>query len=235
MKYKAVIFDLFGTLIDVFPLASWRAAQQDIASTLGLEEAAFLASWRSSSAKRNRGAFPTIEANLEHVLNELGMHIDYELVAAAAMKRTAWSRECLAPRSDAISTLRYVRDQGLKIGLISNCAPDIPILWPETAFAPLVDAPLFLCSEGLQKPNARIFELSCERLCSNASSCLYVADGQGGELAAATKIGMDVVQIPSVYEHTEEPFYDNPENWQAAKISRLEEIKGFIGEAEVGA
>ena len=163
------------------------------------------------------------------MLNELGKPVDREKVTAAALKRLTWSRKCLAPRSDAVATLRYIRDQGLKIGLISNCSPEIPILWPDTEFASLIDVPLFSCSERLRKPDARIFELSCDRLGTTASHCLYIADGQEGELAAATKVGMDAVQVPSVYEHAEEPFYVDPEDWQGAKISRLKEIRGFMG------
>ncbi len=229
MNFKAVIFDLFGTLVDVFPADSWRAVQNDIATVLDLDEDDLLVMWRNSRRERNQGIFPTIEANIEHVLRELSKPVDGGKVADAAKIRIDWARECLTPRRDAVETLRYVRAQGLKVGLVSNCTPEIPIIWPDTEFAPLVDVPLFSCSEGLEKPDVRIFQLSCERLASTPDRCLYIADGQGGELAAAASLGMTAVKIPSVYEHDKEPFYDNPEPWQGAQVTRLSEVRALLG------
>ena len=65
-------------------------------------------------------------------------------------------RQALRPRPDAITTLRQLKEQGYKIGLLSNCSIEIPILWPETAFADLIDTADFLCRERLKKPDPHI-------------------------------------------------------------------------------
>ena len=66
-------------------------------------------------------------------------------------------RQALRPRPDADTTLRQLKEQSYQIGLLSNCSIEIPILWPETAFADLFESHVFSSRERLKKPDPRIF------------------------------------------------------------------------------
>jgi putative hydrolase of the HAD superfamily len=114
------------------------------------------------------------------------------------------------------------------MAVISNCIPDLPPRWEGTALAPLVDAALFSCIERVMKPDSRIFELACERLGVSPEDCLYVADGEGGELAAASAMGMRAVLIRSSYR--DPPRFRRPhvEAWDGAEIAYLREVLELV-------
>ena len=46
-------------------------------------------------------------------------------------------------QGDAIEVLSCPKSQGFKIGLISNCSPDTPLIWRDTPFVPFFDTVVF--------------------------------------------------------------------------------------------
>ena len=75
MKYQAVIFDLFGTLVDrmVHPESNALRGRQVViamANTLGAPYDDFLRLWRETMLQRDSGEFQTTEAALTYLLHE---------------------------------------------------------------------------------------------------------------------------------------------------------------------
>jgi putative hydrolase of the HAD superfamily len=218
MRYSAVIFDLFGTLVYSFSIEEHRRALSDMAAALSIPERDFARMWSKTYHKRSRGAFPSIEANIEHICRSLKVEVSPAKIEAAAVMRTELTRRALTPRPDAVKTLSTLKASGRKIGLISNCSPETPSLWEKTPFAPLIDLPIFSCAVGYAKPEVRIYLLACERLEVRPEECLYIGDGADGELSGAKAAGMHPVRILAPYE--------NParEEWQGPTISELIEL-----------
>ena len=129
-------------------------------------------------------------------------------------------------RPHAVETLSLLRARGHTTGLISNCSVGIPELWQGTPLAPLVDVPILSCIEGLMKPDARIYELACERLRVMPKDCLYVADGENGELAAADKVGMHpvLIRVPNVTQAVG----GEADSWQGPAITSLAEVLDLV-------
>ena len=48
MKYKAVIFDMFGTLVDSFPQDDYNALLTEMANIVGVEPRLFNETWVAS-------------------------------------------------------------------------------------------------------------------------------------------------------------------------------------------
>ena len=226
MRYKAAIFDLFGTLVDNFAYCEYQAALQGMADILAVPREDFAYLWKETSGSRATGSFQTIEANVEHICRVLGLELDSERISAATQLRIEFSRNALTPRQDAIRTLSELRGAGCKTGLISDCAPDIPLLWPDTAFASLFDVAVFSCSVGLKKPNSQIYHLICERLSVMPTDCLYLGDGSSQELTGASQVGMHSVLIRVPYEVNihESLRPDSEVNWDGPTISTLSEV-----------
>jgi putative hydrolase of the HAD superfamily len=178
MTYDAVIFDLFETLIDSFSFQDYERSLSAMAATLGVPNEDFHHLWRETSGLRGMGGFATIDANLDCICEQLSLKIAAARVVAASRIRFDLTRRTLAPRWDAMPTLARLKAQGYKIGLISDCSPEVPRLWPETPLAPLVYVPIFSCQVGLKKPDLRIFRLACQRLHVISQRCLYVGDGR---------------------------------------------------------
>ena len=55
IKYPAVIFDLFGTLVDSFSHAGYEAVHAKVASTVGVPFDDFARLWLETTFERNAG------------------------------------------------------------------------------------------------------------------------------------------------------------------------------------
>jgi putative hydrolase of the HAD superfamily len=155
MKYDAVIFDLFGTLV---PLQDYGGARSAMAATLTVSSEDFSRLWNETSRMRATGYFATVEANIGYICRTLGLQLEANRITTAARIRVDFTRCTLTPRGDAVETLAQLKTAGYKIGLISDCSPDVPLLWQDTPFASLVDVPIFSCSVGFKKPDPRIYK-----------------------------------------------------------------------------
>lgn len=152
MKYKAVIFDLFGTLVDVVSTRELRNELAEMASVLSIPPVSFTQLWLESSDQRSRGVFRDIEANIRYITDRLGFCPSDEQISCATKLRYDYPRRILAPRTDAIAVLSRLKSEGYKIGLTSDCSIGVPVIWQETPFVSLVDKAVFSCLVGLKKP-----------------------------------------------------------------------------------
>lgn len=229
MKFAAVIFDLFGTLVEDF-MFSISATNSDLAEILGAPPEPFKQMWRQTTDLRVNGAFQTVEASIIHVCDAIGMQVSPEQLSKAVDSRLRQIRGALKPKPDAMETLARLKHSGYKLGLLSNCSIEIPVLWPQTEFSALFDATVFSSRECLKKPDLNIFSLACERLDAAPESCLYVADGENYELAAAAKVGLYPVLIRNQLSHRRPNLFREAAEWKGATVRRLTEIVTLLND-----
>lgn len=191
--YEAVVFDLFGTLIDNFSRRDYEGALADMADALAVGREDFARLWLRSAPDRGSGLLPTVESNVHHCLRAVGRAADEAAVAHAARIRMALTERALVPRRGAVEKLVALRSAGAKLGLISDCSSDGPRASPTSPLASLFDAALFSCDVGVRRPDPRIYRLACDRLGVPPERCLYVGDGGSRELTGAAAIGMHPV------------------------------------------
>jgi putative hydrolase of the HAD superfamily len=227
MKHTAVIFDLFGTLVDDFGAATGQM-HAEFAAALNAPHEPLLEHWRKISELRTLGYFQTVEASIAHVCELLGLRITPEQEAEAVEVRLRHTRRALAPKADALVTLARVKQLGCKTGLLSNCSIEIPIVWPETPFAPLIESAVFSSRVSLRKPDARIYALACERLGIAPRECLYVADGENFELAGAANAGLSPVLVRNAEQDISRELHREAQEWQGPVIVELREILGML-------
>jgi putative hydrolase of the HAD superfamily len=227
MKRNAVIFDFYGTLVEDFA-SSVGQTHMDFVKALEVAEEPFRKLWRETTDMRITGAFQTVESSIEYVCSHLGAALTAEQLSSAVQMRLQMIRRTLRPRPDALETLVALKDQGYRIGLLSNCSIEIPILWPETAFADLFDSLIFSSRECLKKPDPRIYHLACERLGVAPEQCLYIADGENYELAAARKIGLDAVLIRNSSQNLSRDLHQEANEWEGPSVNSLTEVAGLV-------
>jgi putative hydrolase of the HAD superfamily len=208
---KAVIFDLWETLVPMFPADEGEKAYAAMAARLGADGPAFVELWRER--REFRETRPLAEA-MRALCEELSLGTDG--VEGAIAVRREFTRAALVARPGALEVLRELRRRGLRLGLITVCTEDVEELWPETPMAELIDAPVFSCSAGMNKPDARIYALACDRLGVDPVDCLYVGDGRSDELRGAERAGMRAVQL-RLPEH-------GPRDWEGAHVDSLERV-----------
>ena len=229
-KYDAVIFDLFGTLIDDITtpgpqMDRYRGVVSKMASALDVLTEGFERLWIETLDRRMAGGFADLEANFMAICRQLGGSPDASQVAEAVQVRIKFIQGAMKPRSDTNDTLTRLRESGYKIGLISDCGPGTAAVWDKTSFAPLIDEAILSCSVGMTKPDPRIYELACERLQVSPDRCLYVGDGGSNELTGATAMGMRAVLIRAPYDDSVGGYR---EEWPGQRISTLGEVPALL-------
>jgi len=228
MKYKAVIFDLFGTLVDTSSLATYSKVLGAMADAVNAPREEFRQGWFDTFNQRTTGELNSPEQNIEYVCNQLKIDCSESQIQAAVRVRMGFTAKSMAPRPDAVAVLGEIKRRGMKTGLISDCAWEVPRLWPGLPFAQYVDVPLFSCSLGIKKPDPRIYKKSTDLLGVRAQDCMYVGDGSSRELTGAQKAGMFPVMIRVPYERTADAYRIEEEEWHGPVISSLTEVLGFL-------
>ena len=223
-SYNAVVFDLFGTLIDFLPDSMYEENSRRMASALGVPAENFRRAWLETALERNLGRFESTEGDIMQVCARIGYTPDRSKVAEAVEIRLEIVRSNHEPRDEAVDTLTALRSLGLKTGIVSDTLFETVRIWPETAFAPLFDAAVFSCAVGICKPDPRIYLHLCRLLSVEPEACLYVGDGSSKELTGAGNVGMTPVLIRVGYDSIFDERRPDALEWKGAVISHLSEI-----------
>lgn len=225
MTSDAVIFDLFGTLVPPFSMSRHSALLLRMSDALDVPADSFEKTWGAAYERRGTGE-ETVAQQIRDISRLLGRESVPESTVRSVMDlRVQFFRETVVPRSGAINVLKRLRSAGLKLGLVSNCSSEAPLVWPTTPFAPLIDVAVFSCEAGCHKPDPRMYRAAWEPLGVQASKCLYVGDGGSEELTGAQQAGMRAVLL-SIRDEQDPDAYvlDRREQWAGPTISSLEDV-----------
>jgi putative hydrolase of the HAD superfamily len=206
---KAVIFDMFETLVTLF--AGRTYFSENIAADVGIPTETFRPVWHVNEMDRSTGVL-TMEEGVARTLSALGVSDDY--VAKVCKKRL----EALGDTFDAIppasiALLKELKERGILIGLISNCFSDEAEMIKNSRLYQYFDAVKLSYEQGICKPDPALYYRIAAELGVEPEECLYVGDGGRNELAVAKEVGMKPVQAlwfrPLMFEpHIPSPVYD---------------------------
>ncbi len=168
---KAVIFDLFGTLIW---LPRNSRPYRELANQLpGMRlrkslvvAAPTLADYCTVLNHTAPAGIATLQAELEA-----------DIAAAALFE-------------DSISALKLVRNAGLKVGLISNLATPYIEAYNRLGLRQFIDVAVFSCEVGFAKPAPEIYDAALTRLDIAAEDALMVGDSQRADVDGPAPCGM---------------------------------------------
>lgn len=206
---KAVIFDMYETLITLFESPQYFGAQ--MASDAGIEESKFLEIWSAAEADRTMGKI-ILEELLEKILkaNNRYEEVDMDSIVNKRIRSREESFEHL--HKDIIPMLNALKKKGIRIGLISNCFSEEAMVIKKSILYPYFDAICLSFDEGLQKPDPAIFNRCLDKLNIQARFCIYVGDGGSKELETAEMVGMKAAQAAwYLKEGTMQPSKRKPE------------------------
>ena len=226
MKYDAVVFDLFGTLVDNWSAKENQQLVADMAVALGGAGEEFNRRWEETRDERLKWGHGGPLDSMGWVSQGLSDRVPPDRINQAAQIHLEFIKNRLTPRADAVETLAQLKAAGYKVGLITDCYADVSLLWAETVLAQVVDAPVFSCDEGIKKPDARIYQLACDRLGVAPSGCLYVGDGGSNELSGASSFGMSAVQIRVPYK--DDWAEAQAEEWHGPTVATLSDLLSLV-------
>ncbi len=115
---------------------------------------------------------------------------------------------------------------------MSDCSSEVVEAWASTPYATRFDAVVMSWSEGLRKPDPRLYATAADRLGVAPSECWYVGDGGGRELSGAHAATMRPVLVtnartPAAAGHRADPDDYPPE----CSIAELGELLALVGQA----
>ncbi len=212
-----VIFDLFGTLTGAEPDREQHTVA--LAKALGVPVDDLRIVLRDSFDGRAKGQYGDLRETLATLCKELGLMVTPHLLDRAVRVRMASELQMLQPREGAIEVLRELRDHGFKVGLLSDCTPEILDLWPDLPYAAFIDCAILSCDVGWRKPDARMYEAVLQGLGLDAASCVYVGDGGSSELSGAQTTGIHTIllRVPGETYYR----YDAESDWRGETIENL--------------
>jgi putative hydrolase of the HAD superfamily len=224
MRWKAVIFDFFGTLVDNFSTREHDLVLSEMAKVLSIPRDDFVRVWVATFSDRATGVFRTTEENIQYICQALGCPVIATNIGAAADIYHRYYEQKLTPRGGVLNVLAKLKTDGHKIGLISDCSSELPDVWPSTPFARLVDAAVFSCHVGVRKPDPKIYLFACQQLGVKPQDCLYIGDGSSRELTGAAAVGMQALLLRVPHEDTQDVRRIDMDAWTGPSISDLRHI-----------
>ena len=230
MPYKAVVFDLYGTLVDNFSSQDYDQIQVQMAKALNIPYPKFRKVMLETIKDKSSGGYYAVEDNILEICRRLGIKVNTSQIEQAVTLHCEFSERTLIIESEVLEALDTLKNGGLLLGLITNCRPPIPSAFLKSPLSQYIDVPVFSCEERIKKPARRIYEITYKRLKIQPQECLYVGDGSGEELTGAAAVGMlpilKRVDLTDVYD----PHRPDVENWQGIAIDEISELCAIVFE-----
>ncbi len=229
MPYKAVVFDLYGTLVDNFSRKAYDKVQEEMAKILGVPYPKF---WQTMGDTLNDRSLGTLsgEETIVEVCRRLDAKVDRTQIEQTIALKHEFTKNSIVPESEVLEALGLLKHRGLRLGLITNCNSAVPLYFPESPLAQYIDVPVFSCEERVKKPSHRIYEIAYEGLKVKPQECLYVGDGSGEELTAAAAVGMLPILKRADLTDVYDPHRPEVENWQGIAIDEIVELCDIVSE-----
>ena len=192
MQYKAVIFDLFETLI-----TEWghkKYTKNEMCADLGVERAQFDIYWDEKALDQYEGKI-TYEDSLKYVCGKCGKSVDEDTISTILDKRIKTKSVCFEyVQPEVYQLLKTLRDIGMKTAIVSNCSSEEVQVLKDSEIYKYFDEVILSYEVHMKKPDPCIYEEAAKRLGVDVTECLFVGDGGSNELVGARAVGMKAIQ-----------------------------------------
>jgi len=126
-----------------------------------------------------------------------------------------------------IETLEGLRDQGYRIGSVTNRGYSGSLFWEQMDFlglTPLFEHVVISCDVGYMKPHPQIFHQAFELMRLEADECVMVGDSMRADVEGARTLGMKAIWIRPPVGEPVEATTDEPEAGPLAPDYAIESI-----------
>jgi 2-haloacid dehalogenase len=220
VKPIAVVFDLFGTLLDI-------ASLYGVAAGVAADPAAFVATWREkqiaySFASAIMGTHEDFDAITGHALRyaaaKHGVTLD-----TLRHKRLIDAWFDMHAYDDVLPALTELRARGVRCAVLTNGTPATATSATTNAgIDALLDVTLSVESAGVFKPDRRVYALATEHYAVPAEALMFVTSN-GWDATGAAAFGMQVAWCNRAGAPAET--FGPPPQWT---IRGLHELAGLV-------
>ena len=218
LRIRTVFFDLGGTLLNEYDFPDWVEVGRAVGITL--DESHLAHAYLEVDRENDRPDPPPLLVWWREVLTRAsGVPVSEETTRAFGERLAAHPTE-LRLYSDARRCLVQLREQGRRMSVISNSRSEEHLgdLLERAGIRSFFDVLVSSGTEGVAKPDRRIFERALARTGSRAEESFHVGDRAFRDAKAAAAAGLRSVWLnregtgfgedpPEITSLTELPFY----------------------------
>ena len=207
MTTKVIFFDFYNTLVKFWP--PLECIQKEACSKFGfdVEEEKLALGYkygdvyfneendRSPLGLRDHSDRNNFFIEYERIiLDHAGLNVSLDLASKI------WQQAIKIPKefvlfSDTINCLKFLKAEGMDIGIITNLRQDMSSLIRKLNLSEYIDFCINSEEVGFEKPDPRIFEWALKEYGAKASDCVHVGDQYFSDVQGALRAGIKPVLL----------------------------------------
>lgn len=204
---RAVIFDLFGTLVPNLDPGRLRLAILAMSNSIAAPPAGFERVWNETFAHRMDGRIPDGVDQFRPFADRLGLQVTRAQLEASSEVRRRFMLESLQAKPAAVECLEALKEMGLKLGMSTDCSSETPHLLQRTELGSHFESIAASALLRVRKPHPSMYTSVLDDLGVSGEECIYVGDGNSEELPGAKRHGMTTIWVDNGAEqHFQERF-----------------------------
>ncbi len=230
-RYSTIVFDVGGTLLR-FNLDALARAYLDAGAPLGVsldaaKTYAVLETLERELPARSQQRLVSLEEDngkdfwdkfYGDGFRRLGVTRD--VTAAVAGIRERFQRaEFEALYDDVIPALDVLAARGLSLGILSNFSPNCEDVLRQVGAHRYFSFFVVSAIAGVEKPDARIFDLTVRAANRPRSEIVYIGDSIFHDIEGAQRAGIDAILIDRQNQHRD---------WNGARVQGLIELVRYL-------
>ncbi len=161
------------------------------------------------------------------IFGQLGITEGHDALMSGFLQRF-WSEDNWKIFPDVLDTLDALKSRGLRIGVLSNAPTDMPRLLSRLGIAPLLDYEVVSATEGVKKPDRRIFEVAVERAGVAPDEIVHVGDMYLEDIVGGTAAGLQTLLIERG-EHAMFPSFRESEGKSLGEEQIVNSVQDLLG------
>jgi putative hydrolase of the HAD superfamily len=188
-RLEACLVDAYDTIVT----CDFSILRNELSVLAGISPDVWQVEYARIGALVSDGRLSKTEA-FERLLRAAGQEARPGLVAELVRQDTELLLAHARLFDDVIPFLRGLRERGIKVAIVSNCAENTRPLLVKHGIDALADTLVLSCEVGSAKPAAKIFQCALDRLGVAAEAAVFV-DDQPDYCAGSVAAGIRAVQI----------------------------------------
>jgi len=196
---KAVLFDLFHTLISV-PRPE-TVGELPVSEILGIPGREFHRLYYDDDVfERCLGKISDGFEAMRLVAHALDPEIDEaRILTAVESRRRRFDIGLVQVEQNVLGALDRLRASGIRTAIVSDAGVDDVESWQRSPLNSRVDFTVFSYQVGYRKPDPRIYRQALEKLGVSGEDAIFVGDGGSDEHRGARAFGMGTVIVTRLF------------------------------------
>jgi putative hydrolase of the HAD superfamily len=192
---KAVLFDLFHTLVSV--PAPAVVGELPVSEHLGVPSVEWQRRFYDEDVHgRCLGRVTDGFEAMRLVTHSIDPTVpEARIRAAVESRRRCFEIGLVEVEWRILAALDRLRAAGVRTALVSDAGADDVWSWPRSPLRDRFDVTVFSYEVGIRKPDARIFARALESVDARAAEAYFVGDGGSGEHRGARSVGLATVLV----------------------------------------